>query len=329
MEEASKQDKARAYADAYIQSYGEAIDKHYEGAKTFIDGLGLGSEYFPLYGHVVGKDTSLAVFFTESEFVLFFLEGTDTDFQIFKDASDDEEFSDDWTMHTPDPIKISRVKEYLELGDARILEQVSIPGTNFLSMTIEGVISNAKSHGSNFGNQRGQKASSSLPGLLEQAGKEQELNSFAERYEKLKSEDISTQERGRLFEILWRDVLESYGWKPKKFRISGEENDFTAIYQGRHILGEVRWYAGPMTGGKMREFLGKLDPRPQTIGLFISQSGFDEGALSVARRAVNSKTVVLFGQEEIEKVLTEKQNPGDLFDDLLRDVFDTILEQRT
>jgi hypothetical protein len=121
-------------------------------------------------------------------------------------------------------------------------------------------------------------------------------------------------------------VLDFYGWKTKKFRIPGEENDFTAIYQGLHILGEVRWFNEPMNGGKLREFLGKLDPRPQTIGLFISHSGLDEGARSVVRRAVNSKTVVVFGRKEIEDVILERNDPGAIFEEELRKVYDYVLE---
>jgi restriction endonuclease Mrr len=82
-----------------------------------------------------------------------------------------------------------------------------------------------------------------------------------------------------------------------------------------------------MNGGKMREFLGKLDPRPQTIGLFISHSGFDEGARSVVRRAVNSKTVVLFDRKKIEAVLVEHVEPGAIFDEELRNAYDYIFEQ--
>lgn len=143
------------------------------------------------------------------------------------------------------------------------------------------------------------------------------------------SDEKNKQERGRKFELLWHDILDFYGWKPKKFRISGEENDFTAIYQGNHILGEVRWFDDdkPMTGSKMREFLGKLDPRPRTIGLFVSHSGFDKGAISVARRAVNTKTVVLLDKTTIEKILLGQSDPSNIFEEKLRDVYDSIFEQ--
>jgi hypothetical protein len=140
---------------------------------------------------------------------------------------------------------------------------------------------------------------------------------------------MSPQTRGQEFEKLWREVLEFHGWHPKKIRIPGEENDFTAIYQGLHILGEVRWFKDdePMNGGKMREFLGKLDPRPQTIGLFVSHSGLNDGAKSVMRRAVNSKTVVVFERADIEAVLVHHEDIGAIFNRKLRDAYDYLFEE--
>ena len=135
-----------------------------------------------------------------------------------------------------------------------------------------------------------------------------------------------SQLRGQEFERLWRDALSFYGWKPKKIRIAGEDNDFTAIYQGLHILGEVRWFEDAMDGAKVREFLAKLDPRPQTIGLFVSHSGVNAGGMSVFRRAVNTKTVVVFERSQIEDILLRKVDPGQVFSELLRDAYDYIFE---
>jgi hypothetical protein len=95
-----------------------------------------------------------------------------------------------------------------------------------------------------------------------------------------------------------------------------------------HVLGEVRWYEAPMPGGKMREFLAKLDPLPQTIGMFVSYSGIDEGARSVIRRSVNSKTVVVFEKPDIDAVLLEAQDPGPIFDEKLREAYDFIFERQ-
>jgi hypothetical protein len=64
-----------------------------------------------------------------------------------------------------------------------------------------------------------------------------------------------------------------------------------------------------------------------TIGLFISHSGLDAGAFSVVRRAVNSKTVVVFGRREIDAVLIEHTELGAIFDEELRNAYDYIFEQ--
>jgi hypothetical protein len=174
------------------------------------------------------------------------------------------------------------------------------------------------SHGTGHGNQAGAWTEGEIPEIKEQVQREADQSEISERYAQLARAGMTPQVRGIEFEKLWRRMLDFYGWKPKKIRISGEDNDFTAIYQGLHILGEVRWFDEPMDGGKMREFLAKLDPRPQTIGLFVSHSGVDAGGLAVVRRAVNTKTVVIFGREEIEKIMLESADPGPIFDEKLR-----------
>jgi hypothetical protein len=60
--------------------------------------------------------------------------------------------------------------------------------------------------------------------------------------------------------------------------------------------------------------------------MFISRSGVDNGGMSVIRRSVNTKTVVIFGKEEIEMILRESADPGPVFDEKLRDAYDYIFE---
>jgi hypothetical protein len=148
-------------------------------------------------------------------------------------------------------------------------------------------------------------------------------SAFAARYRVLQ-QSTAPRKRGIAFEQLWRDVLEFYGWEPRKTKIPGEENDFTAVYKTWHILGEVRWFQPPMTGSKVRDFLNKLQRRPNTIGLFISMSGFDKGALSVLRRS--NATVVRFDAAEIDSVLLRGADPGPTFEVKLRDAYDYLGE---
>jgi hypothetical protein len=321
------------YTREFINGYTETVDAHYAAAKTVISGAGLDHDYFPLYGRQLGVDLAIAVFYTQIDFYLFFLDEPGAEIVAARSAVADASsgFGREWVSDTPAERRIQRVREYLGVEEAAVLQPapsldaINVPGTNFiardaLDMQVEG-----RAHGVNFGNQAGARAESALPavkGLLRKAASQADI---ARRYTRLTSSGMNPQDRGREFEKLWRDVFDSYGWQTKKVRIPGEENDFTAIYQGLHILGEVRWFSTPMNGAKMREFLAKLDPRPQTIGLFISYSGVDKGARSVARRAVNSKTVVIFSKKDIEKVM-HGSDPGPIFDEKLRAAYDYIFE---
>jgi hypothetical protein len=322
------------YAREFIKGYTESIDTHFQNAKNVISGAGLDYQYFPLYGRQLGVDLAIAIFYTQIDFYLFFLDKSDTEIEevMHQEAYDTHEFGSTWVSETPAGRRIQRVREYLGLEEPNLLQPapsldaINIPSVNFvarnaLEMRVEG-----HRHGVNFGNQAGARAESALPMVQEALRKASSRAEITQRYMVLKNSDMSPQDRGTAFEELWRDVLAFYGWKPKKFRIPGEENDFTAIHQVLHILGEVRWFDKPMGGGKMREFLAKLDPRPQTIGFFISHSGVDLGGRSVVRRAANSKTVVIFEEADIEKVMGGF-DPGPIFDEKLREAYDYIFER--
>jgi hypothetical protein len=319
-----------AYATKFIKGYSDALDNNYRDVTKAIQEMGLGSVCFPLYRREPGKNVALAVLSTDDDFYLFFLDEQDTLIKVFALAGEAEGFDRKWTHNAPYNKRVERVKEHLGITESTVLGPViNAPGTSFLSFDAAYIAEQGHSHGNNFGNQAGANAERQLPGLLEYSHRAEQQLAFAERYRQLPASTMSAQARGQEFEKLWREVLDFNGWKPKKIRIPGEENDFTAIHQGLHILGEVRWFNDrePMNGGKMREFLGKLDPRPQTIGLFISYSGLDEGAWSVVRRAVNSKTVVVFERKEIESILLEAADPGAIFDEGLRNAYDYIFEQ--
>jgi hypothetical protein len=322
------------YTREFIRGYTETVDAHYADAKTVISGAGFDRDYFPLYGRQLGVDLAVAVFYTQIDFYLFFLIKPDTEIVAARSAIADATsgFGREWVADTPDERRIQRVREYLGLEEATVLQPapsldaINVPGRNFIALDALNMQVEGHTHGVNFGNQAGARAESALPAVQELLRKKASQAERAVRYTRLTTPGMTAQDRGREFEKLWRDVLDSYGWKTKKFRIPGEENDFTAIYQGLHILGEVKWFDRPMNGANLREFLAKLDPRPQTIGLFISYSGVDEGARSVLRRAVNSKTVLIFSKTDIDKVMLGA-DPGPIFDEKLRNAYDYIFER--
>ena len=330
----SIESRVTGYAREFIKGYTETIDAHFQDAKNVILGAGPADEHFPLYGRKLGEDLAVAVFFTQIDFYLFFLDRPDTEIETIRNevAHNGREFGWQWVSDIPGKLRIQRVREYLGLEEAKVLrsvphsEAININDINFgawdaLNMRVKG-----HKDGVSAGQQVGELAKNMLPRVRENLGQETRKSEFSNRYRQLLKPGMRFQDRGNAFEELWRQVLEFYGWKPKKFRISGEENDFTALYQGLHVLGEVRWFSKPMNGAKMREFLAKLDPRPQTIGLFVSHSGVNKGGMAAVRRSVNTKTVVIFGKGDIEKVLLEAADPGLIFEEKLRDAYDYISE---
>jgi hypothetical protein len=272
MRDTEVKEKLKEYANEYIRGYTEAIDDNYAYVKQTLLQLGLEvPTHLPLYNRALGVDVALAALCTPDDFYVFFLRKPGVIFTDLRYAQDARDLDRTWSVHTQYDIRVDRVKTFLGLADAKILSEVDASGGNsFLTFDREYLKLEGRRHGQGRGNQDGATVASHLPNLLADHARAEQLRRFSVRYTELQALTLSAQERGRRFEVLWRDVLAFYGWMPKKIRISGEENDFTAIYQGIHILGEVRWFSEPMNGGRMREFVAKLDPRPQTIGLFIS-----------------------------------------------------------
>lgn len=330
----SIESRVTGYAREFIKGFTGTIDAHFQNAQNVILGAGLAGEYFPLYGRKLGEDLAIAVFFTQIDFYLFFFDRSGIEIETIRSevAHNTREFGLRWVSDTPEKLRIQRVREYLGLEEAKVLrpapraEAINIHDINFgawdaINMRVKG-----HEDGVDAGQQAGELADSILPSVRENLRRETRKSELSDHYRQLLNSSMRSQDRGNAFEELWRKVLEFYGWKPKKFRISGEENDFTALYQGLHILGEVRWFSKPMNGAKMREFLAKLDPRPQTIGLFVSHSDVNKGGTDVVRRSANTKTVVIFGRADIEKVLFEAADPGLIFEEKLRDAYDYIFE---
>jgi hypothetical protein len=226
-----------AYAKEFLRSYTETVYNNFPGPLERISELGMEVTYFPLYERRLGIDTAIAVLFTSSDFYMFFLADRGNPVAMLDDRDSDPDFSRNWTFNTLAEMRITQARDVLGISIFSIIgECVNIPGTDFVRHTVESMIDDAQSHGNSFGNQAGQWAEADLPDLLRQRERIDRQFSFSDRYAALAESDMSPQTRGQEFEKLWRDVLEFHGWQPKKIRIPGEENDFTAIYQGLHIL---------------------------------------------------------------------------------------------
>ena len=263
MQHAEAEQKLRAYTAAYLDAYQRTLEQHYADALHEVQGMGRASEFFPLHGRTLGTNLALTALTTPCDFFLFFLDVPDATATRWQYSWPSEGFSQAWTMQSPNAKALDHVRKHLQLAREQEIHIVRIPGTDFMSTEIEHMGGQADHPGSGAGNQDGAKAEALLPHLRESWQEDQSYASLRQRYQDLQNWSGTAQARGRQFEILWRDALALYGWHPKKTRIQGKDNDFTALYNGIHILGEVRWFTDPMASGKMREFLGKLDPRPR------------------------------------------------------------------
>lgn len=322
------------YAESYLTGFNDTLSAHFGDEISEIEKEGYGWPYLSLNHKELGKDVSVAVLCSEYDFYLFFVKPTNQKVSKLLNEIDNSDFGPDWASKTPDRIKREQVMGHLGIDSNDLLEEVHIGGINrFLLSDKAELRRHGESHGRNKAMALGETTVHFLPQMRGQAEHTATLLSFRKEYEALKNNKskegqvLTPQQIGHKFENLWRDILNFYGWQAKKITLNGEGNDFTAIFEGHHILGEVRWEKRQLNGEAIDAFAGKLSPRPQTIGIIISYSGFNDGAYATARRLVASgKTIVFFNIEHIEKIIVRLVDPGEVFSLELRNVYDYLFE---
>lgn len=319
-----------AYSESFLNSLTNTISTYYGQEADEIVDKGYPWLYLVLYKKKLGKDLSISVFCSDDDFFVFFTKPTSEKIRMFVNKYGDAKFDTKWTQETPQAVRTQHVKDILKLDSSiTIGEVISIPGGRFINNDISDIRRQAEGHGQSFGEKYGEMAKHYLPQLRAMAQNTGDKLVFNLRYNGLKNNTskLTPQQIGHEFERLFRDVLNMYGWQARKINLSGEGNDFTAIFDGHHILGETRWEKNPVNGEAVNAFAGKLNARPQTIGLMVSYAGFDKGAYDAAKRHTSNRTIVFFEQEQIEKIITQLIDPGEVFSIELRDVYDYLFEK--
>lgn len=321
-------EKATAYAEEFLRGFSDTISQFYAEAAGEVIKNGYPWIYLTLYKKTLGKDISAIVFCTQYDFFFFFTKPTDDIVTVVNEFGN-ETYSKEWSDKTPQQIKLAQIKDVLKLnGSITIDEPIHIGGTAFILEDLGNIRRNAENHGGSRADLYGQTTVQFLPQLRDFVKNTSSKLIINKRYQELKNDTgMSPQKKGHAFEALWRELLNLYGWQAKKINLSGEGNDFTAIFDGHHILGEVRWEKQPLNGEEIHAFAGKLAPRPQTIGLVISHSGFDKGAYDVVKRHISNRTIVFFNIEHIEKIIVRLTDPGEVFSLELRNVYDYLFEK--
>lgn len=154
-----------------------------------------------------------------------------------------------------------------------------------------------------------------------------QLESLGQKFRLFLDSTDSNQNKGKEFEALIVNLLNLYGWNAKNVNLGFEENDISAMYGTQHILGEVKYENKKVGVPHIRNFLSKLDPRPNTIGIFFSYSGFSLKTINrPLLHASYTKTVILFDGNEIDALFDGREDLNDLFQKKLRERYELIFK---
>ncbi len=134
-------------------------------------------------------------------------------------------------------------------------------------------------------------------------------NEIKKEYEKLKNlpadaDGMAKRRRGFAFERLLNKLFALDNMEPRTgFRPAGEQIDGSIYLDGCIYLLEAKWHAKPLPASTLYEFKGKVDGKlAGTIGIFISMSGYSEGAIDalILGKALN---IILFDQRDMDAAI--------------------------
>ena len=130
----------------------------------------------------------------------------------------------------------------------------------------------------------------------------------------------TAQTRGIELEAALNSVFGAYDVLVQdSFRLVGsagegtiEQVDGVIEFQGRVYLVEMKWHNKPVGKPHISEHLVRLMSRSDAHGMFISASGYTEGAIATCREFLQQKLIVLIHLEEIVHLLDRKRDLGGL-----------------
>ncbi|MFJ2196357.1 restriction endonuclease [Streptomyces violaceusniger] len=127
------------------------------------------------------------------------------------------------------------------------------------------------------------------------------LHAELRRLDKLGCGNMTAQHRGRLFERLLHELLETSDLKPRRNqRPKGEETDGSFIHEGRSFILESKWLASPVSESQILAFRGTVEGKLEgTLGVFVSMSGYSPDAVMALQKG-KSLNVLLFDRSDVE-----------------------------
>ena len=113
---------------------------------------------------------------------------------------------------------------------------------------------------------------------------------FAEAHE------LEPQKRGYALESIFTDLMRLSAIPVEEpFRIVGEQLDGAVKYDGHYYLLELKWTADKSDPKEIGHFYYKVEGKMQARGLFISMSGFTDGAIATLPKGKDLKILLLDG----------------------------------
>jgi hypothetical protein len=113
--------------------------------------------------------------------------------------------------------------------------------------------------------------------------------------------------RGYAFERLLKDLFTLDDLEPRGgYKPAGEQIDGSIYLDGRVYLLEAKWHAEPLPASTLYQFKGKVDGKlAGTIGIFISMSGYAEGAIDALAFGKGLNVILLDGKDIEAAILRE------------------------
>ena len=144
---------------------------------------------------------------------------------------------------------------------------------------------------------------------------------FAEAHE------LEPQKRGYALESIFTDLMRLSGILVEEpFRIVGEQLDGAIKYDGHYYLLELKWTADKSDPKEIGHFFYKVEGKMQARGLFVSMSGFTDGAIATLPKGKDLKILLLDGnhlanviygmykfQELLERAIRQASLKGEIY----------------
>jgi len=148
-------------------------------------------------------------------------------------------------------------------------------------------------------------------------------NSIVDKFDEVKQ--LSPQPRGKAFEKVFSDLLQSYNWQSDQGVVTSHEELDLVFNKGRdYYLVECKWKKDPIQAKVVRDVYAKLENRDQINGIVVSMSNFSSGCIKQVKDYANKKIILLFGEKDVHNLLYRNKT----FDSMLDHKYKALITRK-